>query len=62
MHHERRVQLMALAGGAPGVAVAMWWITHAELSTPGRWTLGAVVLLTWLGAASAAPAWRARRA
>src|SRR5689334_22222752 len=34
----------------------MWWITRAELSTPARWTLGALVLLTWLGAASAARA------
>jgi two-component system, NtrC family, nitrogen regulation sensor histidine kinase NtrY len=56
VRHEARVQLTALIGGAPAVAVAMWWITHAELSTPARWTLGALVLLTWLGAASAARA------
>jgi nitrogen fixation/metabolism regulation signal transduction histidine kinase len=45
--HDQRITGLALAGGLPGVAVAMWYLAGlpARLSVP----LGALVLGTWLG-------------
>ncbi len=45
--HERRVLLLALAGGLPGVAVALWLLFAGPYSTQIRWTLGTLVVVLW---------------
>jgi two-component system nitrogen regulation sensor histidine kinase NtrY len=44
----------ALAGGLPAVALALVWLWTTDHATEVRWSLTAVVLVFWLGAASAA--------
>jgi PAS domain S-box-containing protein len=45
---------LVIGGGLPGVAIAMVYLFSQPLSEEVRWTLLVVVLLVWLGAASAA--------
>jgi nitrogen fixation/metabolism regulation signal transduction histidine kinase len=52
--HERRVQLLALAAGLPGVVVAMVLLYVDGYSAKVMWTLGLVVIGGWIGFASAA--------
>jgi nitrogen fixation/metabolism regulation signal transduction histidine kinase len=51
--HERRVLLLALLGGAVGVGVTLGLLLWGEYSSAVRWTLGTLVVLTWLGFAFA---------
>jgi len=45
--HERRVLLLALAGGLPGVVVALGLLLADPHSSQVRWTLGTFVVVLW---------------
>jgi PAS domain S-box-containing protein len=45
---------LVIGGGFPGVAIAVYYLSSQQLSEEVRWTLLVIVLLVWLGAASAA--------
>ncbi|MFL5578195.1 MAG: sensor histidine kinase [Gemmatimonadaceae bacterium] len=51
LSHEQSVLLLALAGGAPGVLVGLLLLWIGGYSAKVQWTLGALVVLVWLGAA-----------
>ncbi|MGE0452006.1 MAG: PAS domain-containing sensor histidine kinase [Vicinamibacteria bacterium] len=53
MGHERRVLLLALGAGLPGVLVSLGLLLAGDWSSRVRWTFGALVLLLWLGFAFA---------
>jgi len=50
--HDLRVQLLALGAALPALALAGWLLAHSELSSRTRWTLGSVVVVTWLAFAA----------
>ena len=45
---------LVLGGGLPGVAIAVYFLFSYPQATEVQWTLLVVLLLVWLGAASAA--------
>jgi nitrogen fixation/metabolism regulation signal transduction histidine kinase len=47
-HHERLIFRLALVAGLPGVAVSMILLWRGDFSPSVRWTLGLVVVGTWL--------------
>ena len=49
MAHERRVLVMALAAGAPGVVVSIVLLWAGGYTPKVVWTLGALVVCFWLG-------------
>jgi two-component system nitrogen regulation sensor histidine kinase NtrY len=49
MAHEKRVLLMALAAGAPGVLVSLVLLWVGGYTPKVVWTLGALVVCFWLG-------------
>jgi two-component system, NtrC family, nitrogen regulation sensor histidine kinase NtrY len=51
--HERRVQLLALAAGFPGVLTSMIILLTGDYSAKVQWTLGLFVIGGWLGFAGA---------
>jgi PAS domain S-box-containing protein len=51
---ELGLTLLVLAGGAPAVMVALFFLWRLDLTPEVRWTLSVVVLLAWMAAASAA--------
>jgi nitrogen fixation/metabolism regulation signal transduction histidine kinase len=53
MTHERRVQLLALAAGAPAVLYTAWQLATGDYSAKVIWTVGLVVGGAWLGIAAA---------
>jgi two-component system nitrogen regulation sensor histidine kinase NtrY len=53
LSHERRIFLMALAGGLPGVLVALILLWDGDYTPKVEWTLTALILVCWLGFASA---------
>ncbi|MBM3768984.1 MAG: PAS domain-containing sensor histidine kinase, partial [Acidobacteria bacterium] len=53
MTHERRVQLLALAAGAPAVLYTAWQLATGDYSAKVIWTVGLVVGGAWLGVAAA---------
>ena len=46
--HERRVFYLSLLAGLPGVIAAMVLIWRGGYSGKAQWTLGLVVIGTWL--------------
>ena len=52
--HERRVQVLALAAGLPGVLTSMIILYVGDYPAKVQWTLGLFVIGGWLGFASAA--------
>ena len=52
--HERRVQMLALAAGLPGVLTSMIILYVGDYPAKVQWTLGLFVIGGWLGFASAA--------
>jgi two-component system nitrogen regulation sensor histidine kinase NtrY len=52
--HERRVQMLALAAGLPGVLTSMVILLTGDYPAKVQWTLGLFVIGGWLGFASAA--------
>ncbi len=53
LRHERRVLLLALLAGAAGVLTTLLLLWTGDYSAKVRWTLGALLIATWLGFASA---------
>ncbi len=51
---ELGLTLLVLAGGAPAVLIALFFLWRLDLTPEVRWTLSVVVLLAWTAAASAA--------
>lgn len=49
--HENRVWILSLAAGAPAVAAAVYLLSAGEYPPRVRWTVGAVIVLCWWGAA-----------
>lgn len=49
LRHEWRVGALALGAGLPGVVVSLVLLFSTELAPKVSWTLGALVLLAWLG-------------
>src|SRR5262249_2929136 len=50
-HHERLIFRLALVAGFPGVVVSMVLLWRGDFSTSVRWTLGILVVGTWLALA-----------
>jgi len=51
--HERHVTRLALAGGVPAIAVALWLLWTGDWTPKVQWTLSVLLLGTWLGFAFA---------
>ena len=51
--HERRIQLAALAAGLPAMIVAEWVLWSGDFSPKVQWTLTSLMVLSWVGFASA---------
>jgi two-component system nitrogen regulation sensor histidine kinase NtrY len=47
--YERRIQLLALAAGFPGSAIALLLIWTGTFSSGGAWTLTLLIVSLWLG-------------
>jgi two-component system, NtrC family, nitrogen regulation sensor histidine kinase NtrY len=47
--YERRIQLLALAAGLPGSAVALILLWSGDYSSRTAWTLGLLIVGMWLG-------------
>jgi two-component system, NtrC family, nitrogen regulation sensor histidine kinase NtrY len=47
--YERRIQLLALAAGLPGSAIALILLWTGDYSSRTAWTLGLLIVVTWLG-------------
>lgn len=52
--HERRVQMLALAAGLPGVLTSMFILCTNDYPAKVQWTLGLFIIGGWLGFAAAA--------
>ena len=52
--HERRVQMLAMAAGFPGVLTSMIILYTGDYPAKVQWTLGLFIIGGWLGFASAA--------
>jgi PAS domain-containing protein len=52
--HDRRIQLLALGAGLPGLVLAAVLLAGSDLSPRTQWTLLALVAVFWLGFASSA--------
>jgi two-component system, NtrC family, nitrogen regulation sensor histidine kinase NtrY len=46
---ESRILLLTLAGGAPGLALAILLMSQLQFSSQAIWTLGVILGLIWLG-------------
>jgi nitrogen fixation/metabolism regulation signal transduction histidine kinase len=53
-HHDRRVLVLALLAGLPGVLLSLWFLWHLDLAARVRWTVGPFLVLCWIGFAVAA--------
>lgn len=51
--HDRRLLLLALAGGLPAVVVSMSLLLFGDFTPKVQWTLGLLIFGAWLGLASA---------
>jgi two-component system, NtrC family, nitrogen regulation sensor histidine kinase NtrY len=47
--YERRIQLLALAAGLPGSAIALILLSTGDYSSRTAWTLGLLIVSLWLG-------------
>jgi two-component system, NtrC family, nitrogen regulation sensor histidine kinase NtrY len=47
--YERRIQLLALAAGLPGSAIALILLWTGDYSSRTAWTLGLLIVSLWLG-------------
>src|ERR1041384_7695796 len=54
MGFEGRLLLLALMGGLPGSAVAIWLLWSGDFTPTVQWTFSMIVLCSWLGFAFAA--------
>jgi two-component system nitrogen regulation sensor histidine kinase NtrY len=46
--YERKVFQLALLGGLPAVVVSFWLLIAGNYSGKVQWTLGAIIIVTWL--------------
>jgi nitrogen fixation/metabolism regulation signal transduction histidine kinase len=53
-HHDRRVLVFALMAGLPAVVLALWLLWTSDHPDRVRWTIGPVLVISWLGFAFAA--------
>ena len=53
-HHDRRVLLLAILAGLPGVLLSLWFLWHFDHSARVRWTTGPILVACWVGFAIAA--------
>jgi two-component system nitrogen regulation sensor histidine kinase NtrY len=53
-HHDRRVLLLALLAGLPGVLLSLWFLWHFDYASRVRWTVGPFLIICWIGFAVAA--------
>jgi nitrogen fixation/metabolism regulation signal transduction histidine kinase len=53
-HHDRRVLLLALLAGLPGVLLSLWFLWYFDFTARLRWTVGPLLVLVWIGCAVAA--------
>lgn len=51
--HEQRVTRLALAGGLPALAVALWLLWSGDFASRTQWTLSVVIVIAWLAFAFA---------
>jgi len=51
--HERQVTRLALAGGVPALAVALWLLWSGDHASRVQWTLSVVIVIAWLAFAFA---------
>lgn len=51
LRHDRRVLLMALAAGLPGIVISFALLWAGDYSPKVRWTLGIFMLAVWAGVA-----------
>jgi two-component system nitrogen regulation sensor histidine kinase NtrY len=49
--HEQRIFRIAILGGLPAVAVALWFVFTADISVRMQWVLGFLVTGGWIGTA-----------
>ena len=49
LSYERRIQLLALAAGLPGSAIALLLLWYGDYSSRTAWTLTFLILTLWLG-------------
>jgi two-component system, NtrC family, nitrogen regulation sensor histidine kinase NtrY len=47
--YERRIQLLALAAGLPGSAIALILLWTGDYTSRTAWTLAILILSLWLG-------------
>jgi two-component system nitrogen regulation sensor histidine kinase NtrY len=47
--YERRIQLLALAAGLPGSAIALILLSTGDYTSRTAWTLGILIVSLWLG-------------
>jgi nitrogen fixation/metabolism regulation signal transduction histidine kinase len=52
--HDLRVQLLALAAAVPALALTAYLLAHSDLQPRTRWTLGTLVVVSWLAFAASA--------
>lgn len=50
--HERRIQMVALAGGFPAMATALWLLWTGDFTPKVQWTLSSVMVLCWVALAN----------
>jgi nitrogen fixation/metabolism regulation signal transduction histidine kinase len=53
-HHDRRVLVLALLAGLPGVLLSLWFLWNLEYAPRLRWTVGPLLVACWIGFAVAA--------
>lgn len=53
-HHDRRVLLLALLAGLPGVLLSLWFLWRLDYAPRVRWTVGPFLVACWIGFAVAA--------
>ena len=51
--HEQRVTRLALAGGIPALAVALWLLWSGDHASRVQWTLSVITIVAWLAFAFA---------
>src|SRR5579859_3695537 len=51
--HEQRVTRLALAGGTPALAVALWLLWSGDFASRTQWTLSVIIVIAWLAFAFA---------
>ncbi|MGD0013159.1 MAG: ATP-binding protein [Bryobacteraceae bacterium] len=60
LRHERRVLILALAGGVPAAVVALVLLWTGDFTPRVQWTLTVLIVVCWAGFASATRNWVVR--